>query len=501
MNQSASKPNIVFILTDQQRWDTCGCYGQQLPVTPELDRMARDGVVFEQAFTPQPLCTPARACLQTGRYATETGVFMLDIALPTDEPTIARFLGDAGYRVGYLGKWHLASTQERYAHSSKRAGQREPFECSVEPVPPDRRGGYRDFWLASNHLESTTQGYGGHLFDDAGRRREFPEGRHRVDVMTDWALEFLGEQSAAGQPFFLFLSYLEPHWQNNRKTHDAPYELEENFLGAGIPPDLDDFDGQPTWLIADWRQEYPRYLACCNIIDRNLGRLRRKLEDMGVADNTLIIFTSDHGCHFGKHNAGAKDSCHEASLRVPLVLHGPGFRGGRRCGRLASLIDLPPTLLQAAGAPIPVTMRGRPLQEAIDPLVNDWPEQIFFQISPSELGRGLRTNRWKYSVSAPDRSGWDDMNAETYQEAALFDLRHDPQERRNLVADRQTEQVRAGLREILARWMVSIGEPAPVILPAPPPAGQQPEDPAAVDTSRPANPSPEGLAARHHELS
>lgn len=452
-------PNIVVFFTDQQRWDSCGCYGQKLPVTPELDRMAAEGVRFSQAFTPQPLCTPARACLQTGRYATETGVFMLDIALPTDEPTIAHHLSSVGYRTGYLGKWHLAATASRYAHPSKRPGQREAYDCFTTPVPPERRGGWNDFWLASNHLESTTQGYGGHLFDGEGRPRVFPDGRYRVDAMTDWALEHLEERAQEADPFCLFLSYIEPHWQNNRKSHDAPHGMAEQFREAGIPADLVDFTGQPDWLLPDWREDYAAYLACCHSLDQNLGRVRRKLEELGIAENTLLIFTSDHGCHFGKHNSGAKDSCHDASIRIPMVLHGPGFTGGQVVDRLASLIDLPSTILAAAGIPVPNTMRGRPLQQAIEPSTTDWPQEVFYQISPSILGRGIRTHRWKYAVKAPDKDGWDDMSSTTYVEDYLFDLEHDPHELDNRITDPALDDLRAELRQRLLEKMRQAGEP------------------------------------------
>jgi arylsulfatase A-like enzyme len=110
-----NKPNIIFILSDQQRWDTMGCYGQKLDITPNLDKMAEKGVLFKNAFTCQPVCGPARSCLQTGKYATETGCYRNNIALPQDEKTIAHWMSEAGYKVGYIGKWHLASTGEESA--------------------------------------------------------------------------------------------------------------------------------------------------------------------------------------------------------------------------------------------------------------------------------------------------------------------------------------------------------------------------------------------------
>ena len=171
------QPNIVFFFSDQQRWDTAGCYGQRLPVTPNLDRLAAEGVRFDKAFTCQPVCGPARAMLQTGRYPTELGCFRNDIALPQDVPTLAQHLGQAGYDLGYVGKWHLASTSglpdrpsERYWH---------------EAIPPERRGGYTGFWRASDLLEFTSHGYGGTLFDENMNRVEFTG--YRTDGVTDQA--------------------------------------------------------------------------------------------------------------------------------------------------------------------------------------------------------------------------------------------------------------------------------------------------------------------------
>ncbi len=457
------RPNIVVFLTDQQRWDSCSCYGQKLPTTPILDEIAREGVRFEYAFTPQPLCTPARACLQTGRYATEVGVFMLDIALPTDETTIAHHFKQAGYATGYIGKWHLAATRERYADSSKRPGQREAYDCFTTPVPPERRGGWDEFWLASNHLESTTQGYGGYLYDGEGNPRAFPDGKYRVDVMTDWALEFLDERPA-DKPFILFLSYIEPHWQNNRMSHDAPHGLAEKFSDAEIPPDLADYQGQPNWLVPNWKDDYPAYLACCHSLDQNLGRIQQKLKEQGIADDTLTVFTSDHACHFGKHNSGAKDSCHDASIRVPMVLHGPGFSGGQVQEHLASLIDLPPTLLTAANIPIPETMQGCPLQQAVHENQDEWRDEVFFQISPSILGRGIRTRQWKYAVKAPDKDGWSEMHSDTYMEDFLFDLENDPHEQNNLINDAAYGEIRYHLKERLQTRMREAGEPECTIL-------------------------------------
>ena len=159
-----TNPNILFIFSDQQRWDTCGCYGQPLDVTPNLDRMAAEGVRFEHAFTCQPVCGPARACLQTGKYATEVGCHTNHRMLPLDEKTMAQWFSEAGYEVGYIGKWHLASC-------GPRGG---PDDFRVKPVPPERRGGYEDYWLASDVLEFTSHSYDGHMFDGDSEQARVP---------------------------------------------------------------------------------------------------------------------------------------------------------------------------------------------------------------------------------------------------------------------------------------------------------------------------------------
>ena len=155
------RPNIVFYFADQQRWDTLGCYGQPLPVTPNLDQIAENGVLFQNAFTCQPVCGPARACLQTGVYATENGCYRNAIALPSSKETLAEYLNSAGYHTAYIGKWHLASNGK------------EPGECfATLPVPPERRGGYQ-YWMAADVLEFTSHGYNGYVYNGAGEKMEF----------------------------------------------------------------------------------------------------------------------------------------------------------------------------------------------------------------------------------------------------------------------------------------------------------------------------------------
>ncbi len=439
----SKKPNVVFFFSDQQRWDTLGCYGQKLDVTPNLDQMALEGVRFSQAYTCQPVCGPARACIQTGRYATQTGCYTNDIALPLEEKTLAHYFNEAGYQTAYVGKWHLASSGEA-------------LNYQTTAIPPERRGGYKDWWMASDLLEFTSHGYDGYVYDKDMKKVDFKG--YRVDCITDFALEFLQKRDSE-KPFFLFLSHIEPHHQNDRNRYEGPNGSSERFKDYEVPGDLVGTEG-------DWRENYPDYLGCCNSLDKNLGRIRAELERLGLAEDTIIVYTSDHGSHFRTRNGEYKRSCHDGCIHIPMIACGPGFEGGKTVDELVSLMDIPATLLACAGLEKPGTMAGRPLQALVDGTATAWPQEVFLQISESQVGRAIRTRKWKYSVCAKGKDGWSQSCSDTYQEDFLYDLELDPHERTNLVADPSHAPVRMELAEVLMRSMVEAGEEPPMIQPA-----------------------------------
>jgi uncharacterized sulfatase len=429
---SPSKPNILFVFSDQQRWDTLGCYGQSLNITPNLDRMASEGVRFEHAFTSQPVCGPTRATIQTGRYASETGNTHNDVPLPPGK-WLAHRVAEAGYEVGYIGKWHLANT-------------------GTKPVPPELRGGYSDYWLASDILEFTSHGYNGHMFDADMNEVDFAG--YRVDRLTDYALDYLRSRTG-DRPFFLFLSFIEPHHQNDHNHFEGPIGSKQKYKDFQPPNDL-----LHSKVQGDWRTEFPDYLGCCNSIDYNLGRLRSELKALGLAENTLIIYTSDHACHFRTRNSEYKRSCHESSIRIPMIACGPGFTGGKAPEEMVSLIDIAPTILTAAGAKVPDDMRGRPLQPLACGKAGSWRQEIFVQISEDHTGRAIRTKKWKYEIAVP--VGSPDKNV--YCESHLYDLENDPSELYDLVDDTACADIRKQLLERILAKMKVIGEPEPKIV-------------------------------------
>jgi arylsulfatase A-like enzyme len=202
-------------------------------------------------------------------------------------------------------------------------------------------------------------------------------------------------------------------------------------------------------------------------LDEALGRLLDALRSLDLTKNTILLFTSDHGCHFKTRNAEYKRSCHESSIRVPTAIQGPGFDGGGQVSELVSLVDLPPTLLDAAGLPVSEEMQGHSILPLLRGEKIEWPNEVFVQISESQIGRAVRTRRWKYSVAAPDGDAWHDSGSDHYVEEFLYDLQADPYELTNLIGLESHEEVASALRRHLIRRMVQAGEETPTITPAP----------------------------------
>lgn len=430
----SDRPNVIVFFTDQQRWDTTGVHDCPLDLTPNFDAMARRGVDLHQTITCQPVCGPARSCLQTGMYATNTGVFHNGIPLAYDAVTLAKCFNDAGYATGYIGKWHLGTQ---------------------DPVPEHERGGYQT-WLGANLLEFTSDAYDTVLYDNDGEPVKLPG--YRVDALTDAAIRYIdGHQE---DPFFLFISYLEPHHQNHVDDYPPPDGYRARYTGRWTPPDLAALGGSSA-------QHLGGYFGMVKRLDEAFGRMLDALKSLGLSEDTVVLFTSDHGNHFKTRNAEYKRSCHEASVHVPGAICGPGFDGKGRVNELVSLVDLPPTLLDAAGLSIPDTMEGRSIMPLVRGEPVDWPAEAFIQISESQVGRAIRTQRWKYGVDAPGKDANADAGSDNYVEQYLYDLDADPYELQNLI---NIDAYRGIADELQARLIVRMqdaGENAPTITAAP----------------------------------
>ena len=445
--------NIIFYFTDQQRWDTCGCFGQPLDITPNLDALAREGVKFDNAFSPQPVCGPCRALFQTGKYPTETGCFRNNIMLPAGVKTLGQYIEEAGYETAYIGKWHLASDGEL---------EKPPaIDHTVTAIPRELRGGYTGFWRAADVLEFTSHGYDGFVFDENDKRVDFKG--YRADCINDMALEFLDGYTGE-KPFFMTVSQIEPHHQNDRRHYEGPEGSKERFKDFVLPEDLKALGGNAA-------EEYPDYLGQCASLDENLGRLVAKLKEKGLYENTVIIFASDHGSHFltrnrDEHLNGYDDykrSCHDACLHVPLVIAGGPYRGGRTVEELVSTASLPKTILALAGVDVGGAMIGENLLDVVEKKADNRPNEIFAQISESRVGRCIRTARYTYSVYAPGVNGGEAAASDRYADDFLYDMEQDPHQLNNVVTDPAYAQVKAELRERLLDWIWQAEGARPVI--------------------------------------
>jgi arylsulfatase A-like enzyme len=440
-----SKPNIVIYHSDQFRWDFVGANGLNSSTnTPNLDALAGGGTNFTHAVTNQPVCAPSRSVLVTGRYATQTGVWRNGLGLREDLPTLATELRKAGYTANYVGKWHMAPGSE--AEGGGRG-----------PVKEEHRGGFLDLWEASNALEFSTHPYEGTIWDRDNNPITFKD-EYRVEFLTDRAEKFLRQKQE--KPFLLMISQLEPHQQNDLGRMVGPKGSADRFIDAYVPTDLRAFPG-------DWHKQLPDYYGACEAIDASVGRLRKVLEEQGLAENTIFVFMSDHGCHFMTRNQEYKRSTHNSSLRVPLLIEGPGFENARQIQEVVGIVDIAPTLLDAAGVAIPNSVQGK----SFFPLLRDagarsaWPNKQLIQISESMTGRAIRTRDWTYCVADPT-GVTNEPTSTNYHEYQLYDQRNDPHELVNLAGRKEYREKSDELRDELKKLMVAAGEAEPDIAPA-----------------------------------
>ncbi|MFB6218331.1 MAG: sulfatase [Halobacteriaceae archaeon] len=406
------RPNVVFVLADQMRAHAMGCAGNPDVETPTLDRMAERGIHFENAYTPQPGCCPTRGSLLTGQYSHGHGVVNFNVRLPTTADTVSQRLADAGYATGYVGKWHLDGT------------------AAPGHVPPERRHGF-EFWRGFNRGHRYHRG---HPHPRPDGSVEWEEG-YQPAVQTDHAIEFVDEH-AGEDPFFCYLSWGPPH-----TPFDAPEEYSEMYdpgdlaLRANVP------EGE---RIPELRADLAEYYALVTSLDDQLERLLAAIEEQGVADDTLVVFTADHGEQLGSQGRYRKGFPFEESVRVPLLVSPPGDASATIEAPVSTL-DLPGTFLSYAGAnPLPrdegADLRPVVAGDNADP----HPEGVYMQnnIAFDSAWRALRTDRHLLVV---DR----DVNVRY-----LYDLESDPLQQDNLAGD----PAHADLQERLYEAFVAAAE-------------------------------------------
>ena len=414
------RPSVLLILPDQWRGQDLGCMGNSEVRTPHLDRLASQGVLFRNTFANTPVCCPARANILTGKYAHRNGMVANDLRLRESERTIAEVLAENGYRTGFVGKWHLDG------------GPRRPG--FVPPGP--RRQGFA-YWAANEcdhrHFRPT-------YFRDTDR--PITEGRFEPEVWTDRAVEFL--KQAGEDRFFLIVSMGPPH---------DPYGAPEKFMKLYDPARL---TMRPNWsegVQAAGRKELAAYYAAMTAVDEQVGRLMKALDDTGRAEDTIVLFTSDHGDMLGSHGQRLKRKPWEESIRVPGIVRYPArVKPGRTTKALLSHVDLAPTLLSLCGLAVPEEMQGTDLSGVVLGTADRGPDSAFFQIFVPFAGdatprpwRGVRTDRHMYART--QEGPW-----------LLYDLEHDPYERKNLALDPAQAAVKDRMEAKLAGWIKRTGD-------------------------------------------
>ncbi|MBN1673626.1 MAG: sulfatase-like hydrolase/transferase [Kiritimatiellae bacterium] len=381
------KPNIVFLQSDQYRHDALGRVRPWM-LTPNLDALARRGILFRQATCTVPMCIPSRYSMMLGLYGSQSGVRHNSQMIPTDTelpvPTLAQRLQALGYRTGGFGKTHWYSDLPVKHKGVSIAPSRRGFDCralACSPTSASAEPEARYYPLekadAARLLDAETaaMGSGENAAGYRGLTSRVPGADHPEAWLTDQAVSFVGECAKREEPFFLYLSFDAPHpglvvppgYEDRYRLDDIPVPAVVE-RGAGAWEHLEMLAHTAGWADT-WRQLdnttrlecLRRYYALCTYVDEQLGRAIAAAQDAGVLDETLFVFTSDHGESLGDRGRFSKYSLYESSVRVPLILAGPGVPE-RRKNTLddlpASLIDIVPTLLSAAGAQRPHSLPG-----------------------------------------------------------------------------------------------------------------------------------------------
>ncbi|MFP4029480.1 MAG: sulfatase [Candidatus Brocadiia bacterium] len=423
-------PNVIVVLCDQLRRDALSIYGDPNIETPNLDRMAGEGVRFDNACSTYPVCVPFRFTLMTGKYAHTRMIPAIEWRMSPAERTLADEFNEAGYETMYVGKWHLSGGQNHMpGYGARREG--------VRPVPPHLQGRWKH-WRGFELRNSPFDTY--YFVDDDPTPRKL-EG-YQTDGLFDLGMDLITDKHREGQPFACVISVEPPH-----PPFEAPKELEEKWLGIDIDlppnflneerPQMDPDSSSRGSLDRDKIiRQRQLYYAMVENLDHNMGRLQNYLAEEGLQRNTIVLFASDHGEMLGAHSLRAKQYPFEESCGIPLIGAGPGLEPGRVVRDPVATEDLFPTILglcglqpghEVSGTDLSPLMRGERHNLDRPGVMLEFVSEIR---PPAPLHqwcyRGFRSERYKYTV-AGDLTG--------FQPWQFFDLREDPYEMNNLVDD------------------------------------------------------------------
>jgi len=475
----ADNVNLLFLFTDEQRYDTLAAYGNRQIQMPNLDRLAEQSFVFDRAYVTQPICTPSRGSLMTGLWPHTHGCTKNNVPLRAMTPCLPEMLPAGRYATGYNGKWHLGD--EVFAQHGFQAwcSTEDQYRRHYSPgTDKSARSSYHHFLVSKGYAPA-----GGDIFtrlETAG----FPEDVSKPAFQAAEAVRFLRDHRR--EPFVLCVNFLEPHMPftgprdnqydpasvllpcnfNNPPTEDQPRKARlrwQRYYERGR-------GGGPLKTEDDWRRLIARYWGLCSLVDAHVGTILSGLDELGLDENTIVVFTSDHGDMMGSHRLLAKSLMFEEAIRVPLLLRPPGQKSGRRVEGPVSQIDLVPTLLDYMGWATPAQLQGTTLRRRMEDAAPAQDVFVEWTGGDEELGRkrglqaavnrGLEATRRRQlaSGSAPTEDagtgakedpcydavrtiltadGWK-FNLSAEGEDELYNLQADPGETVNLA--RQADQ-------------------------------------------------------------
>lgn len=432
---SRKKPNLLFVFDDQHRHSALAAYGNRDVRTPHFDRFAEQGRIFEQCISTCPISGPYRGILLSGRYPHASGVIDNEYALNPKVPTLAQALGKAGYRTGYIGKWHLG----------------------YGPYTEDKRHGFG--YLAANNCE--------HAYFDVSYH-ENEKGPISIEGWapeheTDLALRFMERhrKDDPKKPFALVLGWGPPHWPYDHypKEFDT-YDPERIELPPNVPVQMEAFA----------RRELAHYYGNVSALDAQFGRLMAGLEQMKLAENTHVIFTSDHGDHLSSHGYGkfgdrwmhhsrraSKATPYAESIRVPFLVRGPGVPAGTRTDAILAAVDLMPTMLGLCGVRKPKGVQGVDRSGHVLGKDAERADSAYLQIlGPGWPGNGKWVGFWRgVTTGRFTYARWLDEE----QETLLFDNELDPWQMINLANRPETRALQEALEVRLKQWIEETKDP------------------------------------------
>ena len=406
----------MYVFADQMRAHAMGCMGNEQVITPHLDKMAGEGLLVTNAVSAQPVCTPYRAQLLTGRYGHSTGVIHNDIRLPDSETLISEQMKKAGYATGYIGKWHLAGNRK-------------------DPVDAKSRRGW-DFWAVRNCSHSHF--WPVYWLNDA--KEPIKVKGWEPDVQTDLAIEFINKKKS--EPFCLFLSFGPPH---------NPYKAPKKYQDMYKDKKLKNRPNVPGGDTKNLRE----YYAMVTSLDSCMGRINDALAEAGVADDTIVVFTSDHGDMLGSQGHPLKQRPWEESIHVPFIARYPAkIKKGQVRDWVISSVDVMPTLLGMCNAPIPTNVEGMDYSSTLIGKSDKERDAAFlFNVhqggGPGTDWRGIRTKEWTYAFHFS--GDW-----------IMYDLKNDPYQLKNLIDDPKYAAKKQELKTQLEAMRKELGESLPL---------------------------------------